>query len=424
MKRICTLFIAVFILATMSTIASAADFPANPVTKEGYTLDFQEEFDEPELNRDKWTDYYLPHWCEDVSKAKGNYRIEDGCLIEYITEDQVAWCPEHDGTVKSSAIMSFDKSWIHNFSGTTDNHDRETWYGYTTTYGYFEMRAKLADCGGGGHQAWWLVGMQEDTDNWFDSRQNGEIDIIETLFSRTDTWRIAAYGWADPSFQTSWYCSDEAVPYGSPTEEFHIYAVDWSPGSLKFYYDNELYRTIYSSPSYDMGMIVNIYTDAGSGTHNDVWPKEWAIDYIRVWKSDDGYDVQSDVYSIKNRQTDEYMYIDPDSDSVKYGPITSSNAEYALWETIPVEGYNIIMNHKTGDYLHIEDLQGYVQHDVLPLDYWSAHWTFVDVDGYTRFVNRWQEDVAMHTEDYTGDVQYGTCPMTWWTSQWMLTPVG
>ena len=86
-----------------------------------------------------------------LSQGKGPYemifplyqRLLFGCfaLVEYITKDQQAWSPEHDGTVKSSAIMSFDKSWIHNFSGTMDNQDRNTWYGYKTKYGYFEIRA-------------------------------------------------------------------------------------------------------------------------------------------------------------------------------------------------------------------------------------------------------------------------------------------
>ena len=53
----------------------------------------------------------------------------------------------------------------------------------------------------GGHQAWWMVGMQNDTDDWFNSMETGEIDIIESFFSKPDTWRIAAYGWNDPNFQ-------------------------------------------------------------------------------------------------------------------------------------------------------------------------------------------------------------------------------
>lgn len=200
--------------------------------------------------------------------------------------------------------MSFDKSWIHNFSGTMDNQDRNTWYGYKTKYGYFEIRAKLANCGGGGHQAWWMVGMQQDTNDWFNSKQTGEIDILETFFSTPNAWRTAAYGWNDPNFQTSWWINQDAVPQGNPTEEFHIYAMDWTPNSLKFYYDNQLVRVIYGSPDYEMGTILNIYTDAGSGEHNDIWPKEWYVDYYRVWKSDKGYDKnETEEYLLRNHQT-------------------------------------------------------------------------------------------------------------------------
>lgn len=422
-KGACIILVLFMLIGFISPTASAADFPANSVTKEGYTLDFQEEFNGTTLDTTKWTDYYLPHWCNNPSTAKGNYRLENGCLVEYIAADQAAWCPEHDGTVKSSAIMSFDKNWIHNFSGTTDNHDRTTWYGYVTTYGYFEMRAKFADCGGGGHQAWWLVGMQEDTDNWFDSAETGEIDIIETLFSRPNTWRLAAYGWYDPNFQTSWYISEDPVPSGNPSSEFHIYAMDWSPECLKFYYDNQLYKTIYDAPDYNMGMIVNIYTDAGSGVHNDVWPKEWSIDYIRVWKSNAGYGQQPQLYNIRNRQTGQYMYIDPEAQNVKYGAITAGNAAYAKWERVPMGDYVVLKNSATGEFLNIENLTGYVEHDKLPKTYWSAQWTETAVDGYTRFVNRWQENVAIHTENYFGYLQYGQCPITWWTSQWSLIDV-
>ena len=92
-KMICGSVIFSFALI-MSLDVYAADTPANPLEKEGYTLDFADEFDGTSLDSEKWTDYYLPHWCDDASTAKGNYRFENGCLVEYITEDQAAWCPE------------------------------------------------------------------------------------------------------------------------------------------------------------------------------------------------------------------------------------------------------------------------------------------------------------------------------------------
>ena len=39
-------------------------------------------------------------------------------------------------------------------------------------------------------------------------------------------------------------------------------------------------------------------------------------------------------YNIQNRQTGHYMYIDPDSTAVKYGPLTDENAAYAKWEKV------------------------------------------------------------------------------------------
>lgn len=409
------------ILTLTGTKVKAGDFPANPLDKEGYVLDFSEEFNGDSLDSTKWTDYYLPHWTSNPENAKANYRFENGCLVEYITKDQQAWSPEHDGTVKSSAIMSFDKSWIHNFSGTTENNDRNTWYGYKTKYGYFEIRAKLADCGGGGHQAWWMVGMQEDTNNWFDSKQTGEIDILETFYSTPDAWRIAAYGWNDPNFQTSWYLSQDPVPSGSPTEEFHVYAMEWTPTRLNFYYDNQLFKTIYDSPDYDMGMILNIYTDAGSGVHNDVWPKEWAIDYVRVWKPENGYEEPAEEsVMLKNRQTGKFAYVNPAQDGVQYGDLTPGIEEYAKWTREETEGYVRYKNGKTGEYMHIENLKGYVEHGSVPPTYWSAQWKETGVENYIRLTNRWQESVAVHTEDGLGVLQYGECPLTWWTSQWEL----
>lgn len=416
----CLLFICFCIIPTFSV--SASDFPANSVEKDGYYLDFSDEFNGTELDKSKWTDYYLPNWAEDQESAKANYRLEDGALVEYITENQKPWSPEHDGRVRSSAIMSFDKSWIHNFSGTTDNKERDTWYGYKTKYGYFEMRAKLADCGGGGHQAWWMVGMQQDTDDWFNSKETGEIDILETFFSTPNAWRIASYGWNDPNFQTSWYLSQDDVPSGNPTSEFHLYAMEWSPSSLKFYYDNQLYKVIYDSPDYEMGTILNIYTDAGSGTHNDVWPKEWAIDYLRVWKPTDGYEPtepgENPEYVIRNRQTGKYMYIDESESNVKYGDITVENELNAKWHKEYKDGHLLLKNVATDEYMNIEEETGFIGYGKVPYTWWSAQWTEEYVDGYIRLVNRWKDKVVIHTEDNLGDVQYGEVPKGYWTSQW------
>ncbi|MFK4954192.1 glycoside hydrolase family 16 protein [Lactococcus garvieae] len=432
--------------------------------KPGYHIDFQDDFDGPTLDKTKWTDSYLSHWADNKEDAKANYRIEDGVLKEYIDINQKPWAPTLDkdnygyGTngVKSSAIQSFNKNWIHNFSGSQKLMspipaseemlgDAQTG-GYATTYGYFEIRAKLSNAGGGGHQAWWLVGMQNDTNDWFNSKQTGEIDIIETFFDysanvqrpvgtkgiteenrQKGIWQVATFGWNDPFFSTSWTDSTTATQGGAEAvvpgavgvdslmNEYHTYAVDWEPGSLKFYFDGQLFRTINESPDYPMGMILNIYTDAGSGKHNDIFPKEWAVDYVHVYKKDSGYDIPKQ--DLKNRQTGEFISLNSESDKVV---LSNENGLNEKWQLIPKGQYYVIKNVETGELLHNENQTGYVEHGKVPETYYSAQWKKISIDGYVRLVNRWKPTQVINTEHNLGYLEVSDLQETAWSSQWLI----
>ena len=85
--------------------------------------------------------------------------------------------------------------------------------------------------------------------------------------------------------------------------------------------------------------------------------------------------------------------------------------------------YILLKNCKTGEYIHIENQTGYVEHGVVPTTWWSAQWKESEVDGYTRLVNRWKPDYSIHTEDYQWLIQYGNVPTTYWTSQWSFIQV-
>lgn len=453
-----------FILAILFLLLSICGFnskvfaASSQFEKAGYHLDFDEEFNGPKLNSSKWTDYYLSHWADNKKDAKANYRFENGKFIEFITKDQKPWAPTLDndhygyGTdgVKSSAVQTFNKNWIHNFSGsdklmspiTTDEEmlgDKATG-GYATTYGYFEMKAKLSDVGGGGHQAWWLVGMQNDTNDWFNSQQNGEIDILETFFDYSSgkkgvtdenrlkgLWQVATYGWNDPFFSTSWTDSTTDPLGGSGAvvpgnigldslmNEYHTYAMDWEPGSLKFYFDGKLFRKLHQSPDYPMGMILNIYTDAGSGKHNDVFPKSWSVDYIRVYKKDSGYEIPKQT--IKNRQTNEYINLSTNSDKVL---VSSKASKYSEWQLVPKGEYFLIKNVATGELLHNQSQKGYVEHGKVPETYYSAQWEKQEIDGYTRFISRWKPDQVINTEKNLGYLKVSPLQSTAWSSQWAV----
>jgi hypothetical protein len=414
---LCMMFV-LLLTAVLPIHVSAADFPANPITKTGYTLDFQEEFDGTTLDTNKWLPYYLPHWTTSADRelgAKARFTIANGALQERIDADTPAWNPTYDSTVKISSIQTYEKDNWHKFNGSMpNNHHEADFNGYSTMYGYFEMRAKNANVGGGGHQAWWMVGT-EDTSS---ASANPEIDIVETFFSKPNTWRIAGYGWGDPNFLGNWVSYEDPVPSGDQSSEYHIYGMEWTPTQLNFYYDNQLYKTINDAPNMPMGMILGIYTDAGSGVHNNVWPKTWSVDYVRVWKKNGGY--PTPYYRIKNHQTGLYMHTNNLTGNVEYGNVPATDYS-SQWSKETTEGYTRYKNRSTGQYMHVENLNGNVQYGTVPTTYWSSQWTEEAVSGYTRIKNRWK-GTYIHTENNTGLVQYGTVPTTYWTSQWTFEP--
>ena len=81
------------------------DVPANPIDKPGYILEWNDEFDGPKLDTDKWVPYYLPQWSS-RERSRPRYALRDGVLVLQITEDQEPWCPEFDGDVKASVIQT------------------------------------------------------------------------------------------------------------------------------------------------------------------------------------------------------------------------------------------------------------------------------------------------------------------------------
>ncbi|MGM0209337.1 hypothetical protein IGI96_003863 [Enterococcus sp. DIV0421] len=458
------LFFSFAISIVLLGVGMTADAAEAIPEKEGYRLDFYDEFNGPELDQSKWIDRYLEHWADNPADAKANYRFENGALIEFIEEDQKPWAPTLDkdnygyGTngVKSSAIQSFNKNWIHNFANTDKLMspipkeeemlgDVETG-GYATTYGYFEIRAKLSKSLGGGHQAWWLVGMQNDTNDWANSKETGEIDIIETFFDYSENvqrpvgtkgvteenrlkglWQACTFGWNDPFFSTSWTDSttstlggSEAVVPGevgldSLTNDYHTYALDWQPGSLKFYFDGKLFRTINQAPDYPMGMILNIYTDSGSGKHNDGFPKEWAIDYVRVYKKNEGYELPNQ--SLKNHETGKFINLDTNSEKVSLSNSAEKNTQ---WQLVPKGEYFLIKNVETGEILNVENQKGFVEHSHLQETAYSAQWKKETINGYSRFINRWKPDQVIHIENNLGYLEYGSIHQGAWSSQWSL----
>lgn len=284
------------VTVTINKKEDVRDFPANPLEKDGWILDFHDEFDEPKLNKDVWYDGYLTHWANTMESSATNYMLKDGKFILFIDETNVEWSVEDNGN-KATGMQSFEKNGLHKWgSHVIPRQDVEDFDGYATKYGYYEIRTKLPGTGFGGHLAWWMVGTQDDApadDIMGEStKQNAEIDIMEIpygeiLKANPSTYPII-HKWNDPDAPKVWFNSYGLSP--NSDSEYHTFAMDWTPTSLNFYYDNKLVAEGNTSPSYRMMTFFSMYAGAEgywTGKDNGVYPKDWFIDYFRVYKKDE-----------------------------------------------------------------------------------------------------------------------------------------
>ena len=264
------------------------DFPANPIGKPGYRLEWHDEFEGTELDTNKWLRYYLPQWSSRQRSAP-NYTFRDDMLVLQITEDQQPWCPEFDGEVKASCIQT------GLFAGPVGSrlgqlHFREDLIVreaqknvrlYTPQYGYFECRAKGIDIPGN-HVSLYMIGY-EDT-----PEKCGEINMFEIfgkdVGSNTTKVGYGIHPWKDPNLTEEFY--QDLIEINAT--KFHIYVHEWTPKYIDFYVDNRRIRRIHQSPDYPMQFMLSIYELPGGDT-DSAYPREFWVDYVRVYQPEGGY---------------------------------------------------------------------------------------------------------------------------------------
>ncbi len=124
-------------------------------------------------------------------------------------------------------------------------------------------------------------------------------------------------------------------------------------------------------------------------------------------------------YKIKNRWQSTYLY--DGGDRVKYSD--TSNEDIYLWKINEKDGVKLIQNISTGDYMHIENLLGYVQCSPVAVDSLSSGWSLEDAgNGFVRIKSEWETNNYIHVENLQGQAQYGLIESSWWSAMWELEP--
>ncbi|MBT1702876.1 carbohydrate-binding protein [Chryseosolibacter indicus] len=124
------------------------------------------------------------------------------------------------------------------------------------------------------------------------------------------------------------------------------------------------------------------------------------------------------TYRIKNRWQNTYLY--DAGDRVRYAASPSGTTYEWTLEDVG-GGFKELKNVSTGEYMHIENLQGYVQCTARTLGWSSSRWTVEDAgSGFVRLKNAWQSNQYIHVENLQGHAQYGTINASWLSAQWVL----
>ncbi len=110
---------------------------------------------------------------------------------------------------------------------------------FSQAYGRFEARIKIP-AGQGMWPAFWMLGNNITSVGW---PTCGEIDIMENIGKEPGTVHGSLHGPSSVS-RTSDATAAFSLPAGQNfADDFHLYAVEWEPGTIRFYVDSNLYAT-------------------------------------------------------------------------------------------------------------------------------------------------------------------------------------
>jgi hypothetical protein len=246
------------------------------IKNENYILEFWDDFDHDKLDLTKWIPYYLPQWsnCND---AKAKYTIDNSVLTLRIEKNQKAWCPEFNGNVRVSSIqtgifsgkLSSQEGQHHFTKDLFVREEQQPLKLYIPKFGYIEFKAKC-NITKNHVVAFWMIGFEDKPQN------SAEICIFELKGGNINI-NLSKIGYGVHPF------SDDSIIDEFYEDEFNInvfswnfYGVEWLQDRICFYFNNELIRTIYQSPQYEMQFMINIYDIE----NNNAFDASFDIDYV------------------------------------------------------------------------------------------------------------------------------------------------
>lgn len=252
-----------------------------PPPHEGHTprawrLLWQDEFDGDRIDPGSWSHQVFPgidsgnRELQHYTNRPENSRVENGRLvIEAHREDYL-------GHAYTSARLH-----------TVGKMD--------FTYGRVEASVRIPSTPG----IWpaiWMMPSRSEYGRW---PLSGEIDILESVNDADEIYGTIHYGRPQHAHSGTPYKPVDAQ--GQPLDlvnDFHVYAIEWDPTEIRWYFDGVHYgtQTEWMTPGHDFPapfdrdfhLIANVAVGGnwpGPPNESSVFPQRMEIDWIRVYQS-------------------------------------------------------------------------------------------------------------------------------------------
>ncbi|SDU38535.1 glycoside hydrolase family 16 protein [Jiangella alkaliphila] len=230
----------------------------------------EERFDGDRLDTSVWFPFYLSHWSSRAESA-ATYAVSGGELRLWIPPTQALWSADrHEEPLRVSALQTGAFSGPVGSTvgqqplapGMTVREEQPPFWGYTPTYGRFEVRMRGVVTERS-MVAFWMSGIEDRPE------RSGEILVAEVFGSAPHNVGMGIREIRDPLLR-----DDVETPWlDLELSEFHLYGVDWRPGRVTFSVDGRVVRVVHQAPDYPLQLMLGVFDFPARGGSDDDVPE-------------------------------------------------------------------------------------------------------------------------------------------------------
>jgi beta-glucanase (GH16 family) len=243
--------------------------PTSPMSYNGYTLVWHDEFNGATLSND---------WVYDIGTGNGGWGNNE---LQYYTNQ--------NATVSGGVLQITAKQEAMGGQNYTSSRIKtqgvQSW-----KYGRIDIRAALPK-GQGIWPALWMLGDNITSVSW---PACGEIDIMEMIggAGNNDKTVHGTAHWSDNGSHAQ-YGDSYTLNSGIFADEFHVFSIVWNANSITWLVDNTVYNTMSTTPAQlaefqeKFFFIFNVAVGGnwpGSPDATTQLPQTMYVDYVRVFQ--------------------------------------------------------------------------------------------------------------------------------------------